>query len=298
MKKSFTLLEVIFVLIILGILASLGSEVIAKIYENYLLSRSVSTTSYKLDVAMMQIAKRYSQRVKGTAIAKAGSVTISLMTQVANGANFNHIEWFGRAFEARRGEWNGTYYQPGWSGLADLNTSTKSVLVTPGSNLSAASHIIEAVYGYDLNSTNTAQNGCAVVFFNTYSGSLLSALGWDGSTPNAVYTVYRVSDTKLGFLDTSIKKASDIYDLTCSAYAIDHNVSAKTLTLYYNYRPWLGENYTNGKKVLLLDNVTTFQMRKLNIKVANDPGALEIRICSEDNTTGTPVEFCGKKVIF
>jgi prepilin-type N-terminal cleavage/methylation domain-containing protein len=294
MKRAFTLLEIVFVLIILGILASIGSEIIAKVYENFLLSKSASTASYKLDVALLQIEKRLSYRAQGTEVARKDDGTLDTLSRPTSTA-FHHIEWIGQAFEARLGDWNGTFYVPGWSGLADLNASTKSRLVTPGSKLSYAATIVNSVYGKNLNVTG---NGCALLFRGIYEQDPLNAYGWNGSTPKAVFAVHALDDKTFAFENTADKNVSDIYYLVCSAYAIDHNVTTKKLTLYYDYRPWLGERYSDGKKVTLLENVTTFQIRKKIVNLYRPGGSIEIRICTEDNTSGTPVEFCGKKVVF
>jgi len=286
MKRAFTLIEIIFVLIVLGILAAVGSEVLFKVYENYLFSRSVENSSYKLDVALLQITKRLSYRIPSSEIVRDSAGNINTLNIPASSA-YSHLEWIGRAYEAKRGLWNGNTYAPGWSGLADLSQSSKQRLVTPGSNLSYAKQIISSVYGRNLDNPN---NGCAVVFYDTYSGNPINAFGWDGSTPNAIYTVHRQNNKTFIFDNASSKRISDIYDLTCSAYAIRHE-NNNTLTLYYNYRPWLGETYQNGQSITLVDNVTSFQIRKRD-------RSIEIRLCVEDNTTGTPVEFCGKKVVF
>ncbi len=295
MKRAFTLLEVIFVLVIFAILAAIGSEILFKAYENYLLSRSASNTSYKLDVALLQIAQRLSYRIEGTEAVRDATNNLDTLSRPTSTA-FSHIEWIGQAYEARRGEWNATLstYTPGWSGLADLDVSDKTKLITPGSNLSYAKDIVSNIYGRDL---SVANNGCALIFRGIYESDPLTAYGYRGTSPNAVHQVHIQNNTTFAFDNPNAKTISDVYYLTCSAFAIKHN-SNNQLVLYYNYRPWLGESYTNGQQSVLLEDVTTFQIRKRVVNLNRPAGSIEIRICTEDNTTGTPIEFCGKKVVF
>ena len=288
MRAAFTLIEIIFVLVVLGIIAAIGSEVLVKIYENYFLTRSTTGASYKLDVAALQISRLLSHRVRGSEVVRDGGD--NLATMAAAGTQYIQMEWVAKAYEARRGMWDSrkNYLQPGWSGLADLLRSTKSTLVTPGSKLSIANEIIKNVYSIDM----TADNSCAVVFYNTYQNSPLEAFGWDGSIPNAAYSVTMSSDTTFSFSDTNPKTISDIYDLACTAYAIRwHNGD---LILFYDYQPWRGETYHNARSEIIIEDVTAFMVRKRDID-----GAIQFRICVRENSPdNTEIELCTRKVVF
>jgi prepilin-type N-terminal cleavage/methylation domain-containing protein len=294
MRRAFTLIEIIFVLVVLGIVASLGSEIIAKVYESYILSRTISGTSYKLDVAASQIAKRLSYRVNGTEIAR--DVTnpdpaTNIIPMVNNsGEVYQHIEWIGRAYEARRGKWDGSKLMPGWSGLADLNRSTITTLYTPGSDLQIAQDIISPLYNIDI----ATEDKCAIIFYDTGQSDPLEAYGWNSQPPISAHKVKKSATNAFAFSDTTTKKyASDIYDLSCSAYALRWT-SDKKLRLYYDYRPWLGEKYSDGKNVVLVENVTAFMTRKRDID-----GAIQFRLCvKEKRLNAAEVEFCTKKVVF
>ena len=51
------MLELIFVIIILGIIASIASELIAKVYESYILQRAQYKANMKTELAAKQIAE-------------------------------------------------------------------------------------------------------------------------------------------------------------------------------------------------------------------------------------------------
>ena len=286
--RAFTLLEIIFVIILIGILGSIGSEIIFKAYENYLISKNLSKVAFKLDVALLQIQRRLMHRVKFSEVVRDNNDNLDTLSRHSS-SNFNHVEWIGEEYEARRGEYNGSMYFPGWSGIADLNLSNKQKLVSPGSHLSYATNIIKRLHNKDLTKPH---NGCAIIFYNSYIGTPLSAFGWDGSDPNAAFTIHKDQNHENIFLfdnQDKEKDASDIYTLTCSAYALKHDEN-NNLVFYYDYRPWLHETYHDGKHVILVDHVSTFQIRRRS-------QAIEIRLCIDDNTT-IPIEMCGKKVIF
>ena len=64
------MIELIIVIIILGIVSSIGSEIIANIYKNYLLQRATHRASLKTEVAAQQIANYLSYRIPKTTLAR------------------------------------------------------------------------------------------------------------------------------------------------------------------------------------------------------------------------------------
>ena len=64
MKKAFTMIELIMVIIVLGIVASIGAEIIVKLYDNYMRTRTINALETKTEVALEQIAKRFQYRIK------------------------------------------------------------------------------------------------------------------------------------------------------------------------------------------------------------------------------------------
>ena len=151
-KKAFSLLEVIFVLVILGIVASISSQIIVQVYENYIIQKAVYNVSTKTEVAANQIVNRLTYRIPGTTISKdhdafvAGLATPiegthwrKLQDVVTGGNTYTTIEWIGYdndSFAAKQ--------TPGWSGIADYEApnTNKGQFLTPGSNLSTTATIV------------------------------------------------------------------------------------------------------------------------------------------------------------
>ena len=153
-KKAFSLLEVIFVLVILGIVASISSQIIVQVYENYIIQKAVYNVSTKTEVAANQIVNRLTYRIQNTTISKdhdwfvanptgtaiEGTHWRKLQDVVTGGNTYTTIEWIGYdndSFSAKQ--------TPGWSGIADYESTTdtnKSQFLTPGSDLGTTATIV------------------------------------------------------------------------------------------------------------------------------------------------------------
>ena len=107
MKKAFTLVELIFVIVILGILSVMSTELILNVYKNYVYSKAINELESKVEIALEQISSRLTDRIRHTTIARlpAGAVF------PAGGRAFVAInettpahailEWYGQSSESR-----------------------------------------------------------------------------------------------------------------------------------------------------------------------------------------------------
>jgi HAD-superfamily hydrolase, subfamily IA, variant 1 family protein len=107
MKKAFTLVELIFVIVILGILSVMSTELILNVYKNYVYSKAINELESKVEIALEQISSRLTDRIRHTTIARlpAGAVI------PAGGRAFVAInettpahailEWYGQSSESR-----------------------------------------------------------------------------------------------------------------------------------------------------------------------------------------------------
>jgi prepilin-type N-terminal cleavage/methylation domain-containing protein len=297
-KKAFTLLELIVVTVILGIVASIGSSVIANVYENYILQRATHKASLKTEIASQQIANLLSYRIHGTTLARNPSnVTDNrLVTDPTNATDTTHtlLEWIGSNYEGFSAA-----EPPPWSGFCDVAASSQTSISTPGSDLSEAATIFN-----NLASTNTA-----AIFFRTNnnryslnsatstwqlyevlrSDNITGCMGMVNNDTSCISTVTIDDDVTLDFsggaATSTDKVISEHYKLALTAYSIrpvNNSTSNNTfdLELCYNYQPWEGERLTNnncpGTSSTIITNVSVF-------KFAESGSTFRFKLCSQEN---------------
>ncbi|MCF6207544.1 MAG: type II secretion system protein [Sulfurovum sp.] len=265
LRPALTMLEVIFVIVILGIVSSIGAEVIAQVYESYIVQRAEYKANIKTELVLNQIANRLRYAIPGTVYAEDGG-TMKPITDIGS-ATSNRLQWVaydGDSFEAM----TSTSRKPGWSGFCDLNASSGSTISTPGSQLDLATEIIGNLGGNIAN---------AVLYFP--DGSSHSIRSGTGETLT---------------LDSSLTSGDTIYErykLAWSSYAL--SVENGDLYLYYQFPPTPGVNL-GGTKSLLLKGISNFRFK-------GSEGSLRIKICKEeqigmDNTN--TIRACKEKVVF
>ena len=273
LRRGFSLIELIFVIVVLGIVASLGSEIIANVYKSYIVERAMYRATMKTELALNQIANRLRYAIPGTLGARADkNSTFVPITAVTAGDNkvLQWVAYDGDSFEALASDSNRT---PGWSGFCDLDRSGSTWIVTPGSKLSLTDSIIGNLSGGSRTLANT------VVYLP------------DGSDYNVSG---RNGEENLTLAGSGIPSGESLYErykLAWSSYALEVN-SVGDLILHYNFTPTVGAAIANDQESLLLHNVS-------NLRFQGTEGAIRIKICKMERITEeNNVTACKEKVIF
>jgi len=285
------MIEVIVVIILLGIIAGIGAEMISKMYMNYIQARTVNYLQSQSDITVEQIAKRLQYRIKDTAIARnTGNGDIRALNDAAVGVNHNVIEWIGYSNEAMLGN------PPGWSGFIDIDSpatsSAAGTLSTPGSNLGNAYAIMNVLGG----------GQPALIFKQKPAGFNVNSYGWFNGVadPNYVVQVNRQDDNTFDIVGANPSAIFEHYYLAHTAYAIvQTNVIAQddfTLELRYNYQPWNGGvwNSAGTTRAILATNVNLFRIRQVG-------NTVRIKLCLHDagrSGAGRNLVACKEEVIF
>ena len=301
-KHAFTMLEVIFVIVILGIVSSIGSSLIVQIYESYITQSALQNASSKTDLAAKQIAARLATRISFSTIGKRLDGKYLKVDNVPPGEDYRILEWIGYDYDS----FSATA-KPGWSGFCDKDNTatTKTTYITPGSNLQTITEPILA----NLGATATAALNDAAIIFDSmdYGGQNYNpatmGFGTDdylGSAPIIVtdLTLAKVdasttTDTSIRVLDDNAKNVYTKYKLVWSAYALVPSPNADgtfDLNLHYNYQPWLGETLNNATIKTLVENVTVFKFKA----VAN---TIRFKICVQENIGDSTVNVCKEKAV-
>ena len=307
-KKAFSFLELIFVIVILGVVSSIGSSIIVQVYENYITQRAMHNVSIKTELAINQIVNRLTYRIGSTVIARNPdtSATDYFLPLNALGYNVSNkdrfiLEWIGydeESFSYRS--------KTGWSGYADISATTRTVIATPGSRLVFARTIIKNLAG------NTDDPNLALFFSlggQSFSTDIINpspkCYGYDANT-SCVHQVTVRSHRQFNANMPAGVNISDHYKMAWSAYAIvpvdrDGNVLSSIsdvrnfdLELRYNYQPWNGIQYDNAvtSKKILLRNVTAF-------KFSERGGTLRLKLCATEKLDDikTNISICKEKVV-
>jgi len=301
-RKAFTMLELVMVIVVMGIVAVIGSDIIATLYQNYLKTQSISKLQAQTELALDQIAKRLQYRIKDSVIARdADGANPYIELSALTNQNYEILEWIGKSNEAFIGEHNGTRVVPGWSGFIDLDAvetnATSGTLKTSGSRLDYANQIISSLsYGeVDLNASAVSQR--PAIIFKGKDTFNINNYGWNGVDGNYTYRVTMQANDILDINETLPNTIYEQYDLAWSAYALVPvgNAGDFNLTLHYNYQPWHNETYdANTTRVaVLLEHVSSFRFKQIG-------ETINIKLCVGDaNQSGDyDFGFCKEKVIF
>lgn len=293
MKKAFTMLELVFVIVIMGIVASIGAEIIAKLYENYINTRSINKLQSQTNLVLDQIAKRLTHRIKDSVIGQINTNTYVVLSD-AN-ASYPIIAWVGKNYEGFLGDENTT----GWSGFVDIKSisTNKTQIKTNGSHLEKAEDIIKALsYGtIDINSAFPSTDN-AVLIFKGKDDYNVSRYGWDGAADaNYTYKIKRNGNETILFdpNDKNVTTAYEQYDLAWTAYALvpEGDSDDFNLTLKYNFQPWDGDDYNDGNTSVLMEHVSSFKFMQYG-------ETIRLKLCIKDDKVDDEYGFCKEKVVF
>jgi hypothetical protein len=304
------MIEMVMVIVILGIVSMIGTDIIAKMYESYIRTQVINELQQKTELTIDQISKRLKYRIKPSTVAKNLQNT-AIFKELSNDTNdiYNVLEWIGYDNEGFKGDWNGALnrYTPGWSGFIDLNATgdtNTSQVSTKGSTLTAAERYIDILSYGDINiSSAVATDQYPALIFKKLDNIEPVTFGFDPTRNEANNTlpVRALTNDILEFVGNDRNKTLyEQYYLAWSAYAIapentDNNESFD-LFLHYNYQPWYNERFddtnTTRRRVLLAEDVSTFVFTQTG-------STIQIKLCIQDgNKTGVPIVFCKEKAIF
>jgi len=294
-RAAFTLLELLFVIVIMGVLSKFGVEFLAQAYNNFISSNINNTLQAQSEAAVETIASRLQYRIKDSIIAKKANGDFKALASSDYDASATILEWVGSDIDGFRGN-----SLPLWSGVIDLNNSISSstLLVSPKTNTTALNALINV-----LSNSGSDINDSAIYFVGSDT-DIRSGYGWDGNltvidTQNGAMHPVKAGVNINEFVpikgsDGSLNSFSGVdvyeyYQLAWSAYAVVHSADKK-LTLYYDYQPWRGESYINGKHATLMENVDTFRFKAIG-------SIVKVQICVNSNVM-EDYSLCKEKTIY
>ncbi len=319
-KKSFTLIEVIFVIVILAFIVTGGIFISSKIYERNLIVSKTLELQFQTQHTIDKLANILYYRIPLTAIGfNQNSNDFKYLGYITEDDNYTIFEWISDSFDIEK--------EANFSGLADLYASNKPILKAVDFN----SSFIKDVLNNTFNTNSDLNNLVGLIFAGTFDSGSQGALydynnsfGWHGNRADYVFLIHNYTqngnkcDLNLTNYDGSEIENKRIYEkfyLADSAYAIalkkDLNASKwncsdldfalvpdNAMLLFYNYRPWKGETFcgdTNGTPEgnvsVLANHIEGFYIKAVN-------NHIEIFIKSKYQRGDSVIKVSKQKVVF
>ena len=324
MKRAFTLLELVVVIVVLGIIAMMSFNAIMNIYSNYFQTKTVNELETQTEIALEQISKRLEHRIKPSVIArKTDGAFLALNDSGVNlDAKYEILEFIPYAYEIFNDvislDANDHVIEQGgkagrYSGYADLAKSSPATgLISPGSNFTTG--VVETIKDLTCKDDTrnatcvdfTKKDGGVVAIFSDVYYNVQDSFGYKGDITNLDIAKVGVKGGQSGLNGNTLeisgfggKQISEQYHLAYTANAIvpeqsqnqaDKNNGVFDLNLYYDYRPWMGEKYKqNGEKATLAKNVTRFVFTEKN-------GVIVLKLCMR--AKNSEITICKSKAVY
>ena len=314
-RNAFTMIELIFAIVVVGILAKFGVEFLHQAYRGFIYTNINHTLQSQSQGTVDLIASKLQYRIKDTVIARH-VIDSELFYPIGqldpdHLGDYDTLEWIGEDIEGFRGIQTSL-----WSGVFDLDASNANFLSSPATDTTKINTNIDA-----LSNSNSNLNASALYFVR--GSNDITQMGWQGKfvdTINGVTlsfneviknqfgTIHPIKATTLAnrFISSTVDatdfsgvRVSEYYKLAWTAYAIkledyDETTNKGNLFFYYDYQPWQGETIANGKKTLLAQNISTFRF------IAMD-SLLKIQVCVKSDLLKNESEehsICKDKTVF
>jgi prepilin-type N-terminal cleavage/methylation domain-containing protein len=294
MKKAFTLIEMIFAMVILAIIGVISSDIIYRVYENYMIQKKVSSLELETKIVLDQIVKYLENSIKPSIARYDGSNYEAIADTSKFDANTSsndsgYFVWIAKDIESLRGIWNDDKKRvyPAYSSVINVEKSSDKNIVTVDDNLSQIKSIVGAII--NLNENDVFSNHIEALYF-VYANSSGTVQERFWQNPSSLFVVDSVSDKNIT-LNKKPDEISDKFYLTYTAYGLqfDSEHSDHNLTLFWNFRPWNNKTVNDGNTSVLIQNVTEFKMWS-----EGGGGVIRIKLCITDDNNITT--FCKEAV--
>ena len=289
-RAAFTMIELIFVIVVMGIIGKFGVEFLAQAYKSFIFSSINNALHSKSAMAVEFIATRLQYRIKDSLIARVGTGSGAVGVGSATGATYTVLEWVSMDIDGYRGTTT-----PNWSGIADLDPGQPLGLIeSPATDTNTANGLISTL-SYGAKGINNA----ALYFIGSNSDVTID-YGWDANLTNQNGAMHPINST--GTITQFAPAVGtftgvDVYEyykLAWTAYAIvniDGDADGDDdLMLYYDYQPWNGDTLADARQSMIMEDVSTFQFTAIG-------SIIKIQVCANSDLV-EDYSLCKEKTVF
>jgi len=274
-KNAFTMIELIFVIVVIGILGKFGTEFLSQAYRSFISTQVQNKFQNQSSTAVEFIAKRLQYRIKSSVIVRESSAYASYeLLEGFQSTGYDVLEWISYDTEGLRDHT--------WSGIYSKQLSNTE-LYSPETNTTQVNSLISI-----LSNTNASLNAAAIFFI----GSDSSKDSWGWNNGGVAFTDFNNSMKPIKVGASTKEFADDVtsadnfsilnlnnnqynsYQLSWTANAIVFDQTNQRLLFYSDYQPWEGENYTQAAiQELIMEEVSDFKKKQ-------SKSIITIKVCS------------------
>ena len=294
-KSGFTLIELIFTIVLLAIIGGIISMTIGSVYYNYAQQKELSKLEINSNLVLTEIRNLLKRSIPNSIMKYSGANTTNSanytpLLNINNGDLTNPNErmiWLDIDKESLYGNGSQAYYNQ-WF---DLKSSTGNKMVSVNSDFTK----IIPTETNTLLLTGGAQAEPAVYYvYGNQEGTPFEK--FYNSTQTALFPIDTTAAINQNdFQLTKIpKEIGEIYYITDTGYTLNIN-NKNQLLLTHNFQPWTvdavsgnQETFTNGTSEVLMENVKSFEYWV-------EYNTLRIRMCINSNIP-ISVDAAGKNI--
>lgn len=271
-RKAFTMIELLFVIVILGIVGGFALEAVRQYYEGIFRTQEYTKRVAEADHILEQLAKYFENAISSSIVNLDANDTMNgcYGPPASGDASDYTVAFIGVDVDSMRGI---SGNRPGWS--EETLLSTGNILTASDANYTMAGNVVNTLYP----ASPTDLTGSAVYDYDSINVAACTRFGLNGGLTGSAgfHRISASTDTNLS-LNTE-NNASDGHRKyllrTGYAFRVDNDGNFRMFT---NFRPWVGERYAgtnagaNVKANMLGQNVAHFYADYNATDFMNNPG--------------------------
>ena len=279
MRKGFTLIEMIFVIVISGLLSMGTFKAMEALYVKSAKAQAITELTLRSQIVLDQISMLLYSRIPNSVIGYNPTDNSCLPIAELDNNPYTILEWLGTMDdELLRGDYDG---------FVDMGDSNKTsrILATPNIKV------------FDTTDVNLVFSGAFDEGSEESTKACSGAFGWHGKDSNLSYSIKVDTQDKIKLTDSNASQPEFIYEkyyLTNTAYAVARGENlnksdleancdngnyifppdinfTNTLFLFYGYQPFKGETFCGdnsgnqeGNVSILSEDVSAFEAIYVN----------------------------------